>query len=189
MKKETIKIQHQWSYLQWIMLTCMMILMLALPTFAFEKNGPIYLQVLWYVFFTMFTFVCIAFFFINYQSAELTGKGMTFKCKLYKIKEIAWLEVKRVQIEKLATGTAGMSIIYKEWIVIYTDDKQHRNYGGNNRRKKGPWYIIATLENAKILKSYIEKYCNKDVFVDIDIDAISSWQKKKTRNKNDKFIS
>lgn len=157
MKK--LQIQYKWSYLQWIMLFCMMIFLLTLPFWAFEKDDLFLLvKILWYSFFGCCALLCIFLFFINYQTAELSEKGIVIRCILYKIKEISWSDLTKVQIEKLASGTAGLSIIYKDWIVLYTDGNQTRNHGGNNKRHKGPWYI----KNSNIANELLQKYCYKN---------------------------
>jgi|GEM_PF-4841381 len=166
MEKAIVKVQYKWNYLQWVMLASMMIFLLVLPVFAFDNYEPQWLTVLWFIFFGLFALACLLFAFIGYQIAELSDKGLILKCKLYIIKELKWSELERVRIEKLASGTAGLSIIYKEWIVLYTESRQLRNHGGVNKTKKGPWYIKFTEQNFSLIKEFCFKFNSNAVIMD-----------------------
>jgi uncharacterized protein YutD len=97
------------------------------------------------------------------EIAELSSEGILIKSRIHVIKNISWTEIKRIKIESLVvnhTGSrmVGIKWIYMDWIVIYTSMDQYRLNGGENRRKKGPWFIAATKKNLDTLNEYIKEY-------------------------------
>ena len=96
--------------------------------------------------------------FRSYQIAVITEESITISCKLYRIKQIKWKEIQKIKVEKLPTGTAGFSVVYKDWIVVYTNRNEIRNHGGINKRSKGPWYIYLTDYNFKIIEAMAKRH-------------------------------
>lgn len=158
MTNNILKVQFRWSYLQWIMLTFMMIFIILLPLFAFDKDDSIELQIIYYLLFSSLAVISIILFFVNYQIAVITEESITISCKLYRIKQIKWKEIQKIKVEKLPTGTAGFSVVYKDWIVVYTNRNEIRNHGGINKRSKGPWYIYLTDYNFKIIEAIAKRH-------------------------------
>ncbi len=167
MKNITIKIQYKWSYYQFAFFAFLTILMIVLPLIFFETPpDQIIIKYIWITLFSLLFIIFIVLIFNYYQTAIISENGIEINCVLNKIKTIYWPEIKRIQIEKLATGTAGMSIIYKEWIVIYTEIDQTRSHGGINKKKKGPWYICPTEKNIEVIICFAEKY-NPDAIINL----------------------
>ena len=171
MDKTIIKIRYRWGYLQHIVLAFLSIFMLVTPRLFVEvAEDEHILEIIWYIFFSAVTVMFFIFCFTSYETAELTEEYIIIKSKFRTIKTIKWRDLVNVQIVDLPTGTAGYSIIYKEWIVLYTDLKQCENSGGVNKSKKGPWYIANINDNCQIIKKYIDNY-NLGIDTNLEFDS------------------
>ncbi|MCH5151037.1 MAG: hypothetical protein J1F65_00025 [Clostridiales bacterium] len=158
MKK--LKVNYTWFYLQYVVLAFICVVMLIAPPFLFESNpDQVIYEILWYSMFSILFILLVIFFLLDYQTAELTEKGITIKSFLGLIKSIDWDSVYDIRIESVISGSAGVKLFKKDWIIIYTAPNQFDAYFKPNRRKKnGPWYIAATKENIKFLKEYMFNY-------------------------------
>lgn len=157
MKK--IKVNYMAFFLVNLFIVLFSVIFLLITIFYFEPSDKLVYAILWYSILGGCFLVPIILFFLDYQIAELTEKGITIKSLFGLIKSIDWKDVFDIRVETVITGTAGIKTFSKEWIVIYTDENQFDAYfKPNRRRRNGPWYIAATRKNIKIVNECMIKY-------------------------------
>ena len=157
MKK--IKVNYMAFFLVNLFIVFFSVIFLLITIFYFEPSDKLVYEILWYSILGGCFLVPIILFFLDYQVAELTEKGITIKSLFGLIKSIEWRDIFDIRVETVITGTAGIKTFTKEWIVIYTDANQFDAYfKPNRRRRKGPWYIAATRKNIKIVNECMIKY-------------------------------
>lgn len=160
MSKQKIISVYKYCYLQWVVILCLAIGVFLLTSFSFEIKDEIVWFILWCILFGSICIMCVIFLINSYQTAEFSAEGIVLKTPFGVIKSIAWNDIFKISEEKLVTGTAGASIVYKMWVVIYTDRNQVSKYGGVNKKKKGPYTIAATTKNVEVINSFIKEYTN-----------------------------
>ena len=102
---------------------------------------------------------------ITYQTATLDKNGIVFKNAIWKIAEVKWTSIVKVDVHNLVTFDYPNHGSMK-WIILYTGFGQEALYGGGNVKNKPPWQIIYNKKNARIVKEYLKRYSNIDSQID-----------------------
>ncbi len=118
------------------------------------------LRVVMTVVFVILAIMCLIAFLLLFQTATLSERGIIFRCSVFKVANVCWHEIKRVEICDLPTFESRGTKIDSKWVVFYTDKNQQPKNGGGNYWNKPPWQVKATKENIQIIKSFLEMYCS-----------------------------
>ena len=86
--------------------------------FVFPPENLILMIILLMVFSILAVICFIAFVFLC-QSATLCEKGIIFKCIFFKIADIAWVDIVKIEIISLETLESRMSKFSFNWIVFF----------------------------------------------------------------------
>lgn len=151
-KKLFLRVQPVYTMIVWFILFCAFFFLATFPFWLWEREGA------WIIYSVLMVLgaLCLLVISIYYcQYAAIDEKGICIRNIFCTIAKAKWSGIYSITKQKLVTHESRGSISFN-WLVIRSDKKDRvRGRGGENKRNRPPWYIIATKKNI----AAIEKFC------------------------------
>ena len=133
------------------------IFMFFIPLVLKWHDEDLVYKILWYIIMTAGTIICLYFFLSFLEFAIVQDDTLIIrKFIFFKLVELPLEKIQYVFIERLS-AQPHLNSSSVDWITLCLDKNeklQERKYGGNNKKGKSSWQIMATSKNLEVLRQY-----------------------------------